>query len=187
VTDEQLLAQCKIALDIQTAETAFDNVLNQKLKAVKSFMIGAGVSTSMLGDDAAVEAVVLGVADIWNTESGEVKFSAVFNMLVTQLAAGSNVLSVTSSPVDGATGVSVSAEPVLTFNRPIDTYDIKLYVNSSKSLITIDTDLDLTEKVLTITPASNLAAATRYALVVESAVAVSGQSLERTVIMFTTA
>ena len=61
-------------------------MLTQKLLAVKSYLTGAGVSDAMLADDLATATIVLGVADLWNIQSGEVKFSPVFAMLVTQLA-----------------------------------------------------------------------------------------------------
>jgi hypothetical protein len=150
VTDEQLLAQCKIGLNIQESETAFDDVLAQKIAAVKSFMGNAGVSVSMLSDDAAVEAIVLGVTDIWNTDPGVVKFSAVFVMMVTQLAASSGVLTVASSPADGAAGVSVAVAPALTFSKAIGSYSIGIYEYASKDQIATTDELDITEKVLSL-------------------------------------
>ncbi|WP_379135991.1 hypothetical protein [Paenibacillus sp. sgz500958] len=64
----------------------FDGILLPKLLAVKSYMAGAGVSDEMMADDAAIGAIVVGVTDLYNLNSGEIHFSAVFHLLLTQLA-----------------------------------------------------------------------------------------------------
>lgn len=86
MNDAELLAACKTGLNIPVASTVFDSVLTQKLLAVKSFMQGAGVSSALLDDPAAVGAIVIGVTDIYNLSGGEIKFSPLFFTLVTQLA-----------------------------------------------------------------------------------------------------
>lgn len=99
---EQLLTKVKEGLTIPSGNTFFDNTLKQKILGVKSYMLGAGLSEKQFGDNAdesndgdslAITALVLGVSDIWNLSSGDVKFSAVFNAMVTQLAAGNPDLS----------------------------------------------------------------------------------------------
>jgi hypothetical protein len=89
MTDAELLIECKIGLNMPVASTQFDGVLNQKLLAVKSFLRGAGVSDVILEDDLAVGTIVMGVCDLWNLAGGEIKFSAAYSILVTQLAARS--------------------------------------------------------------------------------------------------
>lgn len=84
-----LLESCKIGLDIPVTSTAFDGILSQKLLAVKGYMKGAGVSDIVMASDLAVGVIVLGVADLWNLNSGEVKFSPAFHTLLTQLAISS--------------------------------------------------------------------------------------------------
>jgi hypothetical protein len=81
-----MLDECKKGLNISLASTAFDNSLTQKMLAVKSFLIGAGVSESIIEDDLAVGTIVLGVGDLWNLSSGEVKFSPAFYTMAIQLA-----------------------------------------------------------------------------------------------------
>lgn len=81
-----LLIECKKGLNIPADQTAFDSVLTQKIMAIGSYMTGAGVSDAMLTDDLATAAIVLGVTDLWDIQSGEVQFSSVFNIIVTQLA-----------------------------------------------------------------------------------------------------
>lgn len=85
MTDAELLAACKTGLNIAEATTALDGILNQKIAAVKSYMKSAGVSDSTLNDDLAVGVIVMGVSDIWELNGGEVKFSAAFHTLLTQL------------------------------------------------------------------------------------------------------
>lgn len=84
---DELLIECKkgLGMSLETNE-AIDNAIKQKLLAVKSFMVGAGVSEEILKDDLAIGATVMGVTDLWDLNAGEVKFSPAFFMLVTQLA-----------------------------------------------------------------------------------------------------
>jgi hypothetical protein len=89
MTDQELLAEVKIGLGIPLASTAFDGTLTQKLKGVKGFMRGAGVSDTQLASDVAVDAIVLGVTDMWNIQGGEATFSPLFHSLTAQLAVGS--------------------------------------------------------------------------------------------------
>lgn len=86
MTDAELLIECKNGLGMQLDSDAFDSPLTQKLIAVKSFMRRAGVSDETLASQDAVGTIVLGVTDLWNVNSGEVKFSPVFYTFVNQLA-----------------------------------------------------------------------------------------------------
>ena len=86
MTDQDLLVEVKAGLGIPAAATAFDAVLTQKLKAVKAYMAGAGVSDTVMASDAAVGAIVIGTTDMWNIQGGEAKFSPLFHSLTAQLA-----------------------------------------------------------------------------------------------------
>jgi hypothetical protein len=187
MTDAEILAECKIGLGIPAAVTGFDNPLTQKLQAVKAYMTGAGVSDTILASDLAVGAIVTGVTDIWKLDGGDIKFSPVFNMLLGQLATTSYITTFTSSPAAGAVGVSVSVVPVLTFSNRIITYDIGLFETVSQDGVAVDIELDITGKILTITPDANLDAATGYSIVLNSVVDDRGQTIKYTVISFTTA
>ena len=81
MTNEELLIECKVGLNIPIESMDFDGILNQKIAAVKNYMRRAGVKDENI-DPAAI---VLGVTDLWNTNAGEVKFSPVFESLVVQL------------------------------------------------------------------------------------------------------
>jgi hypothetical protein len=186
VTDAEILIECKKGLGIQADSTAFDGVLTQKLLAVKGFMTGAGVSAEMMATDLAVGVIVMGVTDLWKVEGGESKFSPAFYTLVSQLAIGGNILTVSSNPADGAANVAVDVGPVLIFNKRITGYTVSLVNYSTKISIPTTVSLDITGRILTIKPTSNLGAATKYAVVIDSATAHSGQTLGYTVISFTT-
>jgi len=86
MTDQELLAEVKTGLGIPEVTTGFDAVLMQKLKAIKGYMLGAGVSDTVMESDSAVGAIVIGVTDMWSIQGGEAKFSPLFHSLVSQLA-----------------------------------------------------------------------------------------------------
>ncbi|MBP1992544.1 hypothetical protein [Paenibacillus eucommiae] len=86
MTNEDLIIQCKIGLNISLSSTAFNGILSQKILTVKGFMQGAGVSAESFESELAVGVIVMGVGDLWNVKSGEIKFSPVFHTLLTQLA-----------------------------------------------------------------------------------------------------
>lgn len=86
MTEDELLVECKIGLDIPVLSTAFDGNLKQKLRTVKGYMRGAGVADALMADDRAVGIIVIGVTDLWQLKSGEVKFSPVFHTMLAQLA-----------------------------------------------------------------------------------------------------
>lgn len=82
-----LVEELKVALGIQPGPGPFDAVLMQKVIAIVSFLQAAGASAETLASEAAIGAIVLGAGDLFNAQSGEVKFSPAFLTLATQLAA----------------------------------------------------------------------------------------------------
>jgi len=186
MTDAELLIECKKGLNIAAASTAQDGVLTQKLLAVKAYMANAGVAAEMLATDLAVGVLVLGVTDVWNLECGTVKFSPVFYTLLSQLALASSVITVTGNPADGATEVELDVQPALTFNSRIKQYQVALKTYDAQETVAFSgAELDVTGKILTLTPAAPLAAATKYAICI-SAVSYAGPAREYTVLSFTT-
>lgn len=105
-------------------------------------------------------------------------------------AAGSpSAISVSTVPADAATGVSVSANQVLTFNN-------KLAVGSENGIIlttaagvpvSVTRTVSADRKVVTLDPASNLSATTDYLIIIPGVKDIYGQTLANTVINFTTA
>ena len=89
MTTNEIVTECKKGLNIPTDTATFDDVLAQKVVAVKGFLSGAGVSAAQQDTDLGIGTIVMGVADLWDIQGGEAKFSPAFNILATQLAAAS--------------------------------------------------------------------------------------------------
>lgn len=85
-TVADLLNACKQGLRISESNTAYDELIRQKIAVVEGFLRNAGVSEEVLASDQAAGTIVLGVVDIFGVAPGELKFSQVFHTLATQLA-----------------------------------------------------------------------------------------------------
>ena len=87
MTDAELLAKVKTGL-FGTAQGAWrDDMLLVYVDEVKEFMKDAGVPDSVILSESAVGCIMMGVSDLWNYNSGGVKFSQYFIHRVTQLTA----------------------------------------------------------------------------------------------------
>ena len=84
--NDVLLKACKHGLRISESNTAYDELIRQKIAVVENYMRNAGVSEQMLASEQAIGTIVLGIVDIFGVAPGEMKFSQVFHTLVTQLA-----------------------------------------------------------------------------------------------------
>ncbi len=122
----ELRDACKTGLGIQPGTTAFDNVIDQKVALVQGYMLGAGVSDATMATAQATGVIVLGVSDLWEFAPGKVEFSRAFHMLLTQLCAGSGLLGLTADPADGDDDVLVDETLLLTFDRRIQSYSVRL-------------------------------------------------------------
>ncbi len=96
-------------------------------------------------------------------------------------------ITLASVPLNNATAVAVSVNPVLTFNNALVDYSATLIKSSDNSIVPSTATIDASNKVVTIRPTSALTAATIYLLVVSSVKDVYGQSQAPQVIKFTTA
>ncbi len=85
MTDDELLGKVKIGLN---ADDSNDNDESLKIKTigVKQYMLGSGVSQEKIETELGISTLTIGVNDVWNLESGVLKFSPLFNSLLTQLA-----------------------------------------------------------------------------------------------------
>lgn len=92
----------------------------------------------------------------------------------------------TSNPLDGATAVAVSLSPTLTFTNEIESYAVTLINPTALTVVPAAFSLDAAGKILTINPDADLAAATKYAIVITKAKDIFGQELDNTIIDFTT-
>lgn len=91
MTEPQLLEMVKASLGM--VGDFNDKPLMQNIKAVKNYLRNGGVSDDVLQSDAATSTIVIGVTDLFNLQSGEIKFSPAFFMLTTQLEAVSKDVS----------------------------------------------------------------------------------------------
>ncbi len=91
-----------------------------------------------------------------------------------------------SAPVDDATNVPVGGVVTLTFNNKLAAQAV-LLLNESGNIVPVTKAYDATGKILTITPAANLAADTLHFVVLSGVKDIYGQSLAETTLAFTTA
>jgi phi13 family phage major tail protein len=104
-----------------------------------------------------------------------------------ELYSAPSALSFTAVPVDGATDVSASVNPAITFNNEIASQSVFLVNDTTDAETTATVSLDTTGKILTIVPASALTASSKYAIVLAGIEDVYGQALANQVIYFTVA
>lgn len=100
--------------------------------------------------------------------------------------AAPSAVSMTSVPLDNATGVAVDANIVLTFNNKISKQSI-VVTDDEGGIVATTKTWDTAGKVLTINPNSNLGAAGVYLVSVAGVVDIYGQALAESIISFTTA
>jgi phi13 family phage major tail protein len=96
----------------------------------------------------------------------------------------------TPSPADGATGVSASVAPTLTFSNALASYQengIVLVRVSTGLPITVTRTINAARTVVTLTPGSALTSAAQYLIVVPNPTSIYGQSLGNQVYDFTVA
>lgn len=83
MTPEEVLIKIKAGLSITGVYN--DDTLKVKMLGVQQYMINAGVTVENIETDLGIIALTVGVNDLWNLNSGEVKFSQAFKILLTQL------------------------------------------------------------------------------------------------------
>jgi len=84
MTNEELLEEVKIGLTEDNNDN--DGTLRIKTIGTKQYMLGAGVSQEIIETELGITTLTIGVNDVWNLESGVLKFSPLFNTLLIQLA-----------------------------------------------------------------------------------------------------
>jgi methionine-rich copper-binding protein CopC len=111
-----------------------------------------------------------------------------FTAVQTPASSSASALTCTPSPADGATGVNVTANVVLTFNNAIRTGSAGITVaKSDGTLVAAAYSWDTALKVLTIDPNASLSASSDYLVTLAGVVDIYGQTLANTVYNFTTA
>lgn len=112
-----------------------------------------------------------------------------FNSVQVPVVGSPSALTMTPSPADNASGVSVSGNLTLTFNNPMNgdvLKGISLIRGSDDSPVAASITINAARTVVTIDPNSNLAATTEYYINVANAMDIYGQTLAHTVVSFTT-
>lgn len=113
-----------------------------------------------------------------------------FNAVQVPVVGSPASFTLTPSPVDGATGVLVGANIVLTFSNALVAgaeNNIILVRSDTQAAIACARTIDSARKVVTLDPSSNLTAAKTYLVIVPGVTSIHGQVLADTVIDFTTA
>ena len=95
-------------------------------------------------------------------------------------------LTMTSNPANNATGVAAAVKPALTFSNAIS-YDAITIVKADGTLVEFTPSLDVTGKVMTLTPAAALTAGASYTIIAAGVKDVYGQILATTTIKLTVA
>ena len=83
MTDAELLAKVKSGLGLSGELT--DLTISLKMLAAKQYMLNAGVTIEHLETELGIVTLTVGVNDLWNLASGEVKFSTAFDIMMVQL------------------------------------------------------------------------------------------------------
>ncbi len=96
-------------------------------------------------------------------------------------------LTMTSSPEDGDTGVSVDASVVLTFSNPLNSASVAILNATTGVAIPVTLTYNGAKTVLTAKPTSALATGTQYMVVVSGVRDAYAQKLADTTLRFTTA
>jgi len=78
MTDAELLVKVKAGLSV--SGTYNDTQLGIKVTAVKEYMLNAGITQEQLETNLGIATLTIGVSDLWNLSSGEVKFSDAFTL-----------------------------------------------------------------------------------------------------------
>ena len=93
----------------------------------------------------------------------------------------------TSVPLADATAVARASTVVLTFGNKIVSDNVTLINTTAGTIVEVTKSWDSTGKILTITPAANMAATSKYEILIANIVDEFGQTLATTVRYFTTA
>jgi len=123
-------------------------------------------------------------------ETSDANFSAAnwWNSVITPVYGAPAALTCTPSPADGATSVSTSVVPTLTFANELMTGTKYIILTKNDGAIVAATlTINTALKIVTITPPGALSAATKYLITVAGVTDRFGQVFANTVYDFTTA
>lgn len=85
-----------------------------------------------------------------------------------------------SMPAEGATDIAVGIHPVLVFNHAIEDENDVVLVDASGAVVSCTKAVDVTRKIVTLTPSTDLNSGASYTLDLEGVVDLFGQVLDET-------
>lgn len=83
-----LLNAVKSNLGITVSDADIDLSINNKINAVKGYLVDGGAVITDSPSDLAVACISIGVNDLLNNNAGETKFSPAFEMIAKQICRG---------------------------------------------------------------------------------------------------
>ena len=83
-----LLDDVKCNLGITVSDPDIDSSINNKINAVKGYLVDGGAVITDSPSELAVACISIGVNDLLNNNAGETKFSPAFVMLAKQICRG---------------------------------------------------------------------------------------------------
>lgn len=83
--DNELLSKIKIELGIITDDPEMDDRIKSKMLAVKHFLITGGAPETVGTNNSEVTCIAIGVNDLLDSTSGNIKFSPAFKMMANQI------------------------------------------------------------------------------------------------------
>jgi phi13 family phage major tail protein len=130
-----------------------------------------------------------GVKRVWvDEDTDNASVATWFNAVQTPATSSPSALTCTPVPADGATGVLVSANIVLTFNNRIRSGNAGILVTKADgTVVAAGYSWNAAGTVLTIDPNSNLGASGDYLVTLSGVTDIYGQTLANTAYNFTTA
>jgi len=172
----------KFSLGAETAKTKEEKVTASTVEltytglvTIHEFTMPDGTKSGAKGVQADTTDAAFAGADAW------------FSQVQTPETLGKpGALTMTSVPLDKATGVLESVKPVLTFSNAIAA-DAVTVIEADGTLVAADKSYDSTGKVLTLTPTATLTSGAAYSIIVAGVKDVYGQMLAATAIKFTIA
>lgn len=172
----------RFSLGAETAKTKEDKITASTVELTYTGLVTIHEFTMPDGSKSGAKGVQ---AD--TTDSAFAGATAWFAQVQTPETLGKpGTLSVTSNPLDGATGVAADVKPTLTFSNAV-AEDAVTLIKADGTLVALTPSLDATGKIMTLTPGAALTSGASYTIIIAGVADVYGQSLDTTVIKFAVA
>ena len=178
--------KCRLEAPSEEAQSQSDKV-TYKPQTIKVNCIKTDYKFDLLGDGSLMD----GVKRVHGDEDTD-NFNAetFFDAVQIPVAGTPAAFTLSASPADGATGVVVGADIVLTFSNALaggEENGIILVRSDTQAVIACARTINAGRTVVTLNPNSNLTSAKTYLVIVPGVTDIHGQTLADTVIDFTTA